>query len=288
MEKIIQNKCIGLVLAIIFGHSPLFSQLSELRVMTWNIRLDVSSDGLDRWDNRREALVGEVLHRKPHIVGFQEALPQQVAFLDENLSGYQRYGVGREDGDQEGEYSPIYYDTTVFELFYARTLWLSPTPHLPEKGWDAACKRIMTLTDLVSRENRAHYTIVNTHWDHVGDTARMESAKMILDYLFKVGYQANVDKSTYILLIGDLNAVPTSAPVRHIAQKLTDSCPRNKNQQGTFNGFKLKKKYDQRIDYIWYQLDGYKCVRYESPQPKVKGRHVSDHFPVIAHFKRKK
>lgn len=51
---------------------------------------------------------------------------------------YGHVGVGRDDGKRAGEYSPIFYDRTKFELVKWKTIWLSPRPDVPgSKGWDA-------------------------------------------------------------------------------------------------------------------------------------------------------
>lgn len=44
-------------------------------------------------------------------------------------------GVGRDDGQRGGEYSPIIYPVQTFELLHSETIWLSPTPDRPSKGW---------------------------------------------------------------------------------------------------------------------------------------------------------
>ena len=57
----------------------------------------------------------------------QELLPAQVQYLTQQLSDYRQLGVGREGGDK-GEYSAIYYDSTVLEQRANGTFWLSTTP----------------------------------------------------------------------------------------------------------------------------------------------------------------
>lgn len=110
--------------------------------LTYNVRYDNPGDGPDRWEVRKDALVGEVLGQHPSVAGFQEVLKSQVDFLDQHMRGYQRYGKGREDGAEKGEFSPVYYDTATFRLITGSTRWLSATPDKPGKGWDAACERI--------------------------------------------------------------------------------------------------------------------------------------------------
>lgn len=62
---------------------------------------------------------------------------------------YAHVGVGREDGKEAGEYSPIFYDQCVYHVSWAddrdrfemvkwKTMWLSSWPEKPGSvGWDA-------------------------------------------------------------------------------------------------------------------------------------------------------
>lgn len=248
----------------------------ELTALTYNIRYNNPGDGLDRWDLRKDALAQVVLEQDPHIIGFQEVLADQLGFLATELSGYRHFGVGRDDGAEQGEFSPVFYDTTRFALREGRTLWLSETPHTPSKGWDAACVRIATLVVLSDKRTGEDLIVVNTHWDHVGKEARAHSATLILDAIGTA-----LSKGTNVLLMGDLNATPVDAPVALLGEQLRDSCPSAQHAQGTFNGFRSDEAAVDRIDHILLSPGHWRVLRYEVPRPKVNGRQVSDHFPVV-------
>ena len=85
------------------------AQSDTLTVVTYNIRYDNQADGPDRWDLRKEALAGVVKDVRPALIGLQEGLAHQLTYLDAQWPGHARFGVGREDGDRQGEFSPIYY-----------------------------------------------------------------------------------------------------------------------------------------------------------------------------------
>ncbi|PJB59159.1 MAG: endonuclease/exonuclease/phosphatase, partial [Bacteroidetes bacterium CG_4_9_14_3_um_filter_41_19] len=104
------------------------AQETNLSVMSWNIRLDTPADSADRWDLRKAGVVQVMKEYHPTFIGVQEALPQQMAYLVDNLTGYQFIGIGREAGGM-GEYSAIFYDTTRFLVLTSSTFWLSPTPN---------------------------------------------------------------------------------------------------------------------------------------------------------------
>lgn len=251
-------------------------------VLTYNIRLDNPDDGPDRWDMRKEALAQTVLSYAPAIAGFQEALPQQIQFLDAQLHGYQRFGIGREDGKDKGEYSPLYVDTTVFKILEGRTIWMSPTPDMPGKGWDAACERIATLLTLRDIKSGDTLFAVNTHWDHVGKIARLNSALLI-----KTLYYWQIKEGAHVIFMGDLNTTPEEPPVELLRQTFTEACPPGQSREGTFNGFDLNRTEFKRIDYVWLSPGNWEVKKYQVPHPMVNGRQVSDHFPVVVSLEKK-
>jgi hypothetical protein len=129
--------------------------------------VNLATDGADlggcSWDLRKDAVARVVRDLHPQVIGLQEALSHQLTYLDAQWPGYQRFGVGREDGVAKGEFGPVYFDTTVFSLLDGRTIWLSETPDAPGKGWDAACERIATLVMLRDKTKGDSLLVVNTH-----------------------------------------------------------------------------------------------------------------------------
>ena len=252
------------------------SVAQDYTVLTYNIRYDNPNDSPDRWDLRKEALADEVMAHKPQLIGVQEALVQQVTFLDQRWPGYQRFGVGRDDGKAKGEFSPVYFDSTVFALVEGRTVWLSPTTGTPSKGWDAACERIATLVILRDKSKGDSLWVVNTHWDHVGVEAREQSARIVREILAPA-----LARGKHVILMGDLNATPDDEPIASLRASFMDSCPSERGAEGTFNGFKLHLTTFKRIDYVWLSPQNWKVLSYEVPHPMVRGRQMSDHFPVV-------
>ena len=88
---------------------------SKLAVMTYNLRLDVSSDGENAWTNRKEFLVSQIKFYEPDIFGTQEGLPHQISYIDDTLKNYSFIGQGRE-GTIIGEYSAVFYNTDKFKV----------------------------------------------------------------------------------------------------------------------------------------------------------------------------
>jgi hypothetical protein len=248
----------------------------DLTLITYNIRYDNPADSLDRWDLRKDAVARVVRDLHPQVIGLQEALSHQLTYLDAQWPSYRRFGVGREDGVTKGEFGPVYFDTTVFSLLDGRTIWLSETPDAPGKGWDAACERIATLVMLRDKTKGDSLLVVNTHWDHVGAEARRHSADLLLNAIAPA-----IQEGTNVILMGDLNATPDQAPIILLAEFLVNACPEDQAAQGTFNGFKLDGAATGRIDHIWLSPSDWSVQRYSVPQPRVNGRQVSDHYPVV-------
>ena len=115
------------------------------------------------------------------IVGMQEVLHNQLEDLLQRLPGYKSIGVGRDDGKTKGEYAPILYKEDRFEVLDSNTFWLSQYPDsIGFIGWDGACTRIATWAKMKDRQSGKIFMAVNTHFDHVGVTARREGALLII------------------------------------------------------------------------------------------------------------
>ena len=120
-----------------------FGNAQSLKLMTYNIRLDVESDGENKWSNRKDYFTSQIQFYEPDIFGVQESKPNQVLDIASALPAYDYIGVGR-DGIGQGESSNIYYKKNRFQLLQNSTFWLSETPDTISKGWDAAFNRVCT------------------------------------------------------------------------------------------------------------------------------------------------
>ena len=154
-------KSLILILLMAFG-GPLSAQ--PMTVISFNIRYNSYNniDGENGWPNRKAAVARMILEERPVAIGLQEALIDQLQYLDSALPGYHRVGVGRDDGKEAGEFMAIYYDTARLELVSGTTRWLSATPEEPSLGWDAACRRTVTITRFRDRQTRSSTTSTPT------------------------------------------------------------------------------------------------------------------------------
>ncbi|MCP9236112.1 glycerophosphodiester phosphodiesterase family protein [Lewinella sp. JB7] len=252
---------------------------APLEVMSYNIRLNVASDGENAWPNRREFLVSQVLFHAPDILGTQEVLPDQLAYLDRHLTPYAYLGVGR-DGGNAGEYSALFYNRHKFTVAESGTFWLSPTPDaVASVGWDAALPRIVTYGRFRDRRNGHEFMAFNTHFDHRGEQARVESARLITRMMDSL----NTDDLP-VVLTGDLNLTPETEAIRTLTDSLVDAyatAPVRLGPAGTFTGFDHATPAERRIDYIMVS-PGIRVRKFATLTDAVDGRYPSDHFAVVA------
>ena len=254
----------------------------EVSIMTYNIRYNNVNDGENRWDQRKETLLGQIIFFAPDVFGIQEGLEDQVKYLDENLPEYNYEGVARADVKEggKGEYSAIFYNFKMFKKLKGGTFWLSKTPEKPSRGWDASLNRICTYVLLKDKKTNKKFWVFNTHFDHKGVTARMESAKLIIKKIAEF----NRD-NTPVFLTGDLNLLPDSEPIQFISGKMNDSRKVSKlapyGPTATFNSFKVCEAPSKRIDYIFTSPDNIIIKKYGVLAEVQDLKYPSDHFPVL-------
>lgn len=272
----------SLLLLLLLAVSSL-SYSQTIKVMTYNIRLDLASDGENRWDNRKEMLAGQVQFHEPDFMGVQEALPNQMEYLGNNLPAYKYIGTGR-DGANNGEHSAIFYNTGKFEVLEQNTFWLSETPDKPSKGWDAAYNRVCTYGLFRDKKTKQQLWVFNTHLDHVGNTARVEGAKLILKKIKELNR-----KNLPVVLTGDFNLEEDSEAIKLISTVMADSkktAGQTFGPKGTFNAFEFHKPVTTRIDYIF--TSGLQVNKYAVLSDSDNCRYPSDHLPVLAEIEVKK
>ncbi|TCC95788.1 endonuclease/exonuclease/phosphatase family protein [Pedobacter hiemivivus] len=249
-----------------------------INVMSYNIRYNNTHDGENAWPNRKDNVKALIKYHDADILCVQEALALQVDQLSENTN-YDRVGVGRTDGKREGEFSAIYFDKTRFVKKDGGTFWLSETPEKPSKGWDAAIVRVCTWVKLHDKWNKKDFIVFNTHYDHVGVQARIESAKLIKKKIMEIA------PTLPVILTGDLNVTPETEAVATIKTFLTDTkevtVEPAYGPEGTFNGFKFNAPLKERIDYIFVNK-GFNVQKFGVLTDSKDLRYPSDHLPILA------
>ena len=283
------------ILLLSFLHllKPIAAQDSCFRVMTFNIRLPNPGDGIFYWDERRLHVASMIQFHQVDLLGVQEAHRRQLDEMVADMPEYEWFGVCRTDGfaqpNPDGEFSAILYRKDRFERLDGSTFWLSETPDVPgSKGWDAALPRIVTWAKFKDKRTGKIFFHFNTHFDHIGEVARLESAKLILQKI------KSMTGETPVVLTGDFNSFETDPPylamidptsTYHVTDAITISKLPHHGPMATFAGnFQISGMIDHRIDYIFVR-NKIDVLRHGILSDNWNGNLASDHLPVIAEIK---
>jgi endonuclease/exonuclease/phosphatase family metal-dependent hydrolase len=256
-----------------------------MRVMSFNVRYGTAADGDNRWDKRKELMVAAIRQFAPDVLGTQETLAFQAEYLSSQLPGFTRVGAGRDDGKLQGEQATIFFKADRFESPATGHYWLSEHPERPGiKGWDAACPRMVTWAKLRDRKSGRTFLWLNTHWDHRGAQARLESPRVMRRWL------AEQASHMPVIITGDFNSFEDSPQYRillgegELEPKLIDTFrklhPVSQAEEATFHDFTGSQK-GRRIDWILVSPD-FTPVEATIDRFSKDGRYPSDHFPVTA------
>ncbi|CAI7676249.1 unnamed protein product [Penicillium manginii] len=262
--------------------TPSFS----FRILTHNIRYATPSPfkGERPWNERKQLLLNELHYNtrfgSDAFICLQEVLHNQLVYIHTGLNSKSKskslewafIGVGRDDGQQAGEYAPIFYQPSVWNLQSWETVWLSETPNKPSKSWDAASTRIVTIGVFTHRKSGNTVLAMNTHLDDQGSRSRLEAARIIRS---KIHDEENQEAYQDLTGSGDLlDTFKLVEPSQHYG---------NIN---TFTGFGYDAEPAKRIDYVLlasggnqeWRVDGYSVLtnRFDD------GVFNSDHRAMVA------
>ncbi|SNR67775.1 endonuclease/exonuclease/phosphatase family protein [Flavobacterium sp. ov086] len=275
MKKI---NTIVLVVMLLLVSSSFYGQ--NLKLMTYNIRLDVASDGENAWPNRKDYFASQIQFYSPDIFGVQEATPNQVTDIASALPNYNRFGIGREEKGT-GEACTIYYKKDRFQVQESNTFWLSETPNVVSRGWDAACNRVCTYGLFKDLKTKKTFWVFNLHLDHMGEVARVKGVELVLSKIAAL----NIKKYP-VFLMGDFNSEPETKQIVEIKKVMDDtkdiSIEKPFGPSGTFNDFEHNKPVTLLIDYIFISKNsGLKIQKHAVLSDSKDLRYPSDHLPVL-------
>ncbi len=258
---------------------------APIRLMTYNIWYDNPDNQGNAWADRVEGVLETFDELEPGIFCVQEALLHQLKDLQS--AGFSSFGVGRDDGLEAGEFTAILYRPEQFNFLDGGTFWLSETPESPGSvGWDAVLPRIVTWVVFEHIESGKSFYVMNTHLSHVGETARLESIKLILAKAHEVSGNAP------LIICGDFNFKPGSEPYAYLTREnegftfydsrsLSSAHPDDPGY--SFAGADFKGEPGNIIDHI------FTSARIEVSSSRIinnckGGRCPSDHLPVMMEF----
>lgn len=249
---------------------------SEITIMSFNIRLDIPSDGENRWDLRKEACISMIHDKAADVFGIQEGLPNQVQYLEDKLEAYAKVGIGRDDAT-DGEACAVFYLKEKYHLLDSNTFWLSETPEKSSFGWDAACRRIVTWVHLKEKFTQKTFYVFNTHFDHMGPMARKNSALLLVDKINEIA-----DSGSIVFITGDFNAVPTDPILEPILEHYAESGRTSQKTDTVYTYNNWSKLPGTRIDFIFYK--NATALEYQTIDEDFGVPYISDHYPVMTRF----
>ena len=257
---------------------PLATDKQEIKIMSFNLRYDTPNDGDHSWDYRKAACAALIADRHPDVFGIQEGLLHQVQYLADNLPDYAWVGVGRGGDRESNEYSALFYDRTRFEVVTSGTFWLSETPDRMSRGWDAALNRIATWAHLRDQGSGREVFALNTHFDHVGTTARQESAKLVAERVLTLS-----GDTMPAFITGDFNALPSDPIFGAITAKFPSArtAAPVKDDLGSFNDFG-REQGTVIYDYIFSRKA--RALEFHTVTDSYGVPYASDHYPIEALF----
>ncbi|GAB2787227.1 endonuclease/exonuclease/phosphatase family protein [Rhabdobacter roseus] len=267
------------VLCQCLSHITYSQKTATINVATYNLRYNTASDGVNAWPNRKENVKALVQYHEFDLFGTQEALRGQLDDVAE-LKEFAFLGKGRDDGQQGGEHSAIFYRKDRFKVLESGDFWLSETPDVPGKGWDATCcNRICSWAKFQDLNTKKQFYFFSVHFDHQGVKARQESGKLMVKKIQEIA------KSTPAICVGDFNSTPDTEQIKHMQTLLSDAHQVTKvppyGPEGTFNAFKWDAPLRDRIDYIFVSPK-IQVLKYGVLTDAKEQRFPSDHLPVVA------
>ena len=273
------TRILALALVVIFAACGT-PETAHYKVISYNIRVLTphDTDSL-HWDIRKPATITMIEQEQPDIFGLQESFLEQTRYVEAECQQYVRIGVGENDEDPASEVNAIFYLRDKFKLLEKKSIWLSETPDTCSRGWDADYNRMATFVTLRDKNNGKELTYINTHFDHVGRVARIESAKMIAERIKSL--QAAGKKA--IIVGGDFNSELADSllmPMQEALGYARHDSPVT-DDKGTFNNWgRAAEGYI--IDHIFYT--GVTPKEYRTLDGNYGAPYISDHYPIAFTF----
>ena len=258
-----------------------------LSVMSFNVAVDNRGEGTG-WNWRRDVVNTMLSKEEPEIIGFQEAQAHEITDMVNAHPEYAWYGLGRDTGKKPANTTSYDYEEAMV-IFWLKdslsvekcgTFWLSETPDVVSKGWDAAYNRTCTWARFVHKRTQQPFYMFNTHLDNKGKTARSSSMVLIAKKMLEIN-----SERLPMFLSADFNTKSDDtifAPIANAMKSTRDVAPDSDKTKMTFNNYNAPKS---QIDHIFYSGLGLAPLTFKVLDGSYGAYLISDHYPIMATYR---
>ena len=250
------------------------AKAQHLNVITYNLRGDNATDVGNLWADRKLMVVSQFEKYKPDIIGLQETLPSMAGYLIDTLPRFD--SIGFDAGIQVG----LLYNTQRLMLQSHGHFYLSATPDVPGKGWDAKFARMCVWAKFNDQVTNLEFYVFCSHFDHVGTVARTNSVQLILQKINEIAGTAPT------LFMGDLNTTQWDANYITLNNSVLLKDTKNlavidhEKERGTGNGFNIDRRERTIVDYV-FATNTWKAYEHDVLLDLFDGHTASDHYAVM-------
>lgn len=235
---------ITLIAAVIL---PLALNAQDLKVISYNIRNSQAKDGTNSWIYRYAATAEMILDQQADVLGLQEALPDQVEFIEKNFKEYRSAGV-----------SPVI-------VYNKKTVSILKSGETEDASW-ALVKE---------KDTGKRFYLVNVDLESVAAAERKAALGKVLDAVAGINADA-----LPVVVTGGFYMKPYDSGLADIEAKMSNArktAPKTDNT-GTYNNW---GKNSDIIDHIY--ISGFSsCPEYQTVVKRYADRKfVSDHYPIL-------
>lgn len=246
-----------------------------MKVLSFNV-LCYGPDG-HGWPERKDDVIEVTRRNMPDVFGIQEAHIDWMNIFIKGMPEYDYVGVGRDDGKEEGEFSPVFYRRDKFDLLDKGWFWISETPDVPSRSWGSKCTRITSWAKLLDKQSGKTFVAMNTHLDHVSEEARKNGVRLINEFAAKLDCP--------VFVTGDFNVYQGEDCYVDMVEGgiFRDSkfAAEDTEDYPTFHAYFHHDGPDAVIDFIFIS-DGFTAKKYRVVKDKINGAFPSDHCPIVS------
>lgn len=254
------------------------TESGEIRIMTFNVRVDEGTGPEDQWIFRRDRQVALIQEHAPHIIGFQELLKEQLDYLIANLPDYAMIGEGLTGGTGR-EHNAIFYRR---DSFYLREGGSFTLPVIPDR---------VTWVRLATLDGKEFF-VLNTHLHQKDNDPRPWTI------LLEKGRELFGAGERPVILVGDMNQRAGESLAWNVLTRTSEGevfkdawvYPERREGPVASFGFQVGDEsyeladWTRRIDWILYMGELTPVSISTLTTDAFEGRYSSDHRAVQVAF----